>query len=513
MSQRTGRRTVPGAATVATWLIAAACASAPRAKAPVGPVAITPHAAADSVAFAPGSDPAVIARIVREGRDASHVDDDLSHLLDVIGPRLAGSEGMRRANTWTRDRFRAYGADSAWLDAWPFGVAWERGASRVTLLAPHRRELIGASWAWSAGTAGPRAGDIVLVDARTDSAFTARFSGRLRGAWVLLGPAIVIPNPDGPPLTHADSVVLDSMRRAAQPATDDERRFFARRLALVMREGIAGIVRDGGKEFNLLSMSGSPAVISPVPQVVIGNNDYAQLERLARRGEHPRLEVTLENHFGRDTLTQSNTIAEIRGTDAPDEVVLLGAHLDSWDLATGATDNGTGAVAVLEAARLLVAAQARPRRTIRFVLFGAEEEGLYGSQAYAAANAAALDRYQAVLVLDNGTGRITGVALQRRDELAPLWRSLFSPLDELGPLAVRSGFKTGTDHLAFLPYGVPSFNFDQLSRGYDHTHHSQVDLLDHAIAADVAQAAAVMAATAYGLANLPQLLVRGPAPR
>jgi carboxypeptidase Q len=191
--------------------------------------------------------------------------------------------------------------------------------------------------------------------------------------------------------------------------------------------------------------------------------------------------------------------------------VLLGAHLDSWDIATGATDNGSGAIAVLEAARLLGALKAsgvRPRRTIRFALFSGEEQGLYGSQYYVMSHAAELARFQAVLVLDNGSGRITGVALQGWNELQDLWSRMFRPLATLGPFAIRGGIKTGTDHLAFLPAGIPSFNYDQLSRGYDYTHHSQMDGFGFASPDDVAQAATVMAVNALQLANLDQLLPR-----
>jgi Zn-dependent M28 family amino/carboxypeptidase len=232
--------------------------------------------------------------------------------------------------------------------------------------------------------------------------------------------------------------------------------------------------------------------------------------RLAAAGERVSLRADIANSLSKDTVNISNTIGELRGTQTPEEVVLLGAHLDSWDLGTGATDNGAGAMAVLEAARILRAAHVRPARTIRFVLFTGEEEGLFGSEEYAARHGAELRRYQAVLVLDNGTGRITGVSLQGRNELRDLWQSLFAPITVLGPFVVQSRNKGGTDHLSFLPYGVPAFNFDQESRGYGHTHHSQADTYEHIVAGDVRQAATVMAVTAYELAGLPQLIGRGP---
>jgi hypothetical protein len=326
----------------------------------------------------------------------------------------------------------------------------------------------------------------------------------------MVGPAYPNANPDGPPMTHADSAKLDSARKANQPHTDEERRFFPYRDAFLERENVAGLIRDGGKEFGLFTMSGSPLAVATRPAIVISNEDYSQFQRLIRRGERVAIEVDIKNSFTRDPLMQFNTVAEIRGSDKPDEVVLLGAHLDSWDLATGGTDNGTGSIAVLEAARILHAAGSRPSRTIRFALFSGEEEGLLGSEAYVDAHKSELARIQAVLVLDNGTGRITGMALQGRDELHDMWTAMFAPLSELGPLAVRSGIKTGTDHLSFIPFGVPGFNYDQATRGYNHTHHSQVDDFDHTVPGDVAQAATIMAVNAWQLANMPQLLPRGP---
>jgi Zn-dependent M28 family amino/carboxypeptidase len=209
-------------------------------------------------------------------------------------------------------------------------------------------------------------------------------------------------------------------------------------------------------------------------------------------------------------VQQWNTVAEIRGSERPGQAVILGAHLDSWDLGTGTTDNGTGSMVVLEAARILAQSGLKPKRSIRFILFSGEEQGLLGSRAYAAAHAGEADSIQAVLVLDNGTGAITGQALQGRKDLEGLWRLLLAPVASLDADSIRDASKSGTDHLSFLPYGVPGFNFDQLSRGYNHTHHSQTDTYDKAVPGDLKQAAAVMAVTAWELANLPELLPRGP---
>jgi Zn-dependent M28 family amino/carboxypeptidase len=274
--------------------------------------------------------------------------------------------------------------------------------------------------------------------------------------------------------------------------------------------GALGTLVDGAKEHGLMTMSGSPNRVAPLPNLVIAHEDYAMLERQLVAGANPRLEGRVENTIGRVPVQQCNTVAELRGSDRPGQVVILGAHLDSWDLGQGVTDNGTGSMVVLEAARVLAQSGLKPKRTIRFILFSGEEQGLLGSRAYAAAHAAQADSIQAVLVLDNGTGAIRGQALQGRDELEGLWHQLLAPVASLGADTVRSASKSGTDHLSFLPYGVPGFNFDQLPRGYNHTHHSQTDTYDKAIPGDLKQASAVMAVTAWELANLPELLPRGP---
>lgn len=259
-----------------------------------------------------------------------------------------------------------------------------------------------------------------------------------------------------------------------------------------------------------MTMSGSPTRVSPLPSLVISHEDYTLLTRLIGAGVVPRVEGQVQNRLGRTPVQQWNTIAEIRGAQLPGQVVILGAHLDSWDLGTGTTDNGTGSMVVLEAARAIARSGVKPKRTIRFILFSGEEEGLLGSRAYASAHAGDMDSVQAVLVLDNGTGAVTGQALQGRTDLAGLWHRLLAPLASLKADSVRDANKNGTDHLSFLPYGVPGFNFDQISRGYDHTHHSQSDTYDKAVEEDLKQAAAVMAVTAVELANLPELLPRGP---
>ncbi len=454
-------------------------------------------------------------RLTSQALDRSEVMANLQYLTDVIGPRLTGAPAAARANEWTADRFRAYGLE-AHLEPWQFGVTWSRGAIQFAIQAPFERNLRAESWAWTAGTEGKTlTGPVVRVDVSTPESL-AVYRDRVKGAWLITRAPATIWNPDGPPMTAADSAAMQSARTQMGPPTDTSeaarkaRQQFQTDLPYLLKQaGALGTLRDAGKEQGLMNMSGSPNSVAPLPSVVIAHEDYAMFDRLIRQGVVPRIGGRIENRFSAGPVMQYNTVAEIRGTTLPGEVVILGAHLDSWDLGTGATDNGTGSMVVLEAARAIAQSGLKPERTIRFILFTGEEQGLLGSRAYAAHHADEADSIQAVLVLDNGTGAITGQALQGRTQDEQLWKDLLAPVASLGAGAVRDANKGGTDHLSFLPYGVPGWNFDQQSRGYNHTHHSQVDTWDHTLGDDLKQASAVMAVTAYELAGLPQLLARG----
>jgi carboxypeptidase Q len=455
--------------------------------------------------------------LVDQAMNRSEVMRNLQYLSDVIGPRLSGSAAMRRANRWTAERFSSYGL-SVRLEPYRFGVTWERGGASLRLLAPFSREITAHSWAWTEGTGGKAlTGPVVATDLSTPESL-AVYRNKVKGAWVLTRAPYPTWNPDGPPMTADDSLRLqEQIKLRNSPFADTSaaavaaRRQFQIDLPYVLKAaGALGTLVDGAKEHGLLTMSGSPNRLSPLPNLVISHEDYALLHRLIGGGTTPRLEGRVENRLGGEPVQQWNTVAELRGSERPGQVVILGAHLDSWDLGTGVTDNGTGSMVVLEAARVIAQSGLKPKRTIRFILFSGEEQGLLGSRAYAEAHAREADSIQAVLVLDNGTGAITGQALQGRKDLEGLWRQLLAPVASLGADSVRDASKGGTDHLSFLPYGVPGFNFDQLSRGYNHTHHSQSDTYDKAVPGDLKQAAAVMAVTAYELANLLELLPRGP---
>jgi len=463
-------------------------------------------------------DTAGVGVLIDQGMNKSQVMKNLQYIADVIGPRLTGSPAVRAANDWTMKQFQSYGLEAR-LEPWNFGGTWERGPMWMRMVAPRSHEVAAASWAWAPGTGGggkPVTGPVVRIDASTPESLAA-YQSKVKGAWVMLrGPANVFNN-DGPPMTAADSQrqraafagfqqapVRDSAARARQQQFNNDQPF------LLRNAGALGILLDAGKEQDLLNMSGSPNRVLPLPQVVVAHEEYAMFDRLLGLGVTPQLQASIQNTLNmKDSVPQWNTVAEIRGTEHPGQVVIVGAHLDSWDLGTGTTDNATGSMATLEAARIIAQSGLKPKRTIRFILFTGEEQGLIGSRKYAEQHAAEADSIQAVIVLDNGAGAVTGQALQGRPELYGLWRAILLPVRSLNADTVNDAFKGGTDHLSFLPYGVPGFNFNQITRGYNHTHHSQSDTWDKSIDWDLRQASTVMAISAFELANLTGMIPRG----
>ncbi|HEY6809469.1 MAG TPA: M20/M25/M40 family metallo-hydrolase [Gemmatimonadales bacterium] len=458
-----------------------------------------------------------VGALIDQGMHHSEAMQNLEHLTDVIGPRLTGSPAARQANDWTLQRFKDYGL-TGHLESWNFGGTWTRGPMWARMTAPRAHDVVAASWAWAPGTNGrPATGPVVRIDASSAESLAAN-RAKVKGAWVMLRPPSMVWNNDGPAMTAEDSAKLRERFRAFQNAGQRpdsaeraRRQQFATDLPYLLRNaGALGTVLDAGKEQDLLNMSGSPTRVLPLPQIVVAHEEYAMFDRLLAGGLTPRLEVSIANRMTHDSVPQWNTVAEIAGTEHPGQVVIVGGHLDSWDLGTGASDNGAGSIATLEAARIIAQSGVKPKRTIRFVLWTGEEEGLMGSTKYAEAHAREADSIQAVIVLDNGFGAVTGQALQGRTDLAGLWRQILAPVASLQADSVVDQNKGGTDHLSFLPYGVPGFNFNQLTRGYNHTHHSQSDTYDKGIPGDLMQASTVMAVSALELANLSGMIPRGP---
>jgi len=280
-------------------------------------------------------------------------------------------------------------------------------------------------------------------------------------------------------------------------------------------EGVSAVLRGSEKSYGNLNMStaGRDYAPSKIPSAFITRENYTLLWRLLDAGG-VEAEVNIASSFSGKPVEVYNTVAEITGSEKPDEMVIIGGHLDSWDLGTGATDNGTGSMAVLAAARALQKLGVKPKRTIRFVLFTGEEQGLNGSKAYVKAHAAELGKISGVLVHDSGTGKVLTVGLMGNYGAREIIDHALYPLGrakEVGLSEPSLRAEGGSDHVPFDEAGVPGFWCVQDNADYDKTHHSQADTIDRVRWDDLTEGAQVLAVFAYNVAQLPEMLPRKPA--
>ena len=425
-----------------------------------------------------------VARLIREIGERPQVVTNLEALTDDIGPRLTGSERLLKAEAWAMDKFKAYGAVNVHTEAYDFGPRWTRGHDWGRLVNLNGMDLHLAAMAWSPATKGPVKGELVVLQAQTVEELKALIP-TLEGKIVLMG---ALPKPD--------------------PKVD--RRTYYRELMGLMKDLKAAVLlRGSGRPDDLLNMTGSPVPRwgrATTPTAFLSGEQADMLTRLVKRGQHPVVEVQIAGTLSQEPVQAHNVVAEIKGSEWPDQVVIVGGHLDSWDLGTGATDNGTGAMASMEVLRAIQALGLKPKRTLRVVLFSGEEEGLLGSNAYAKAHAAEAANWQAVLVDDMGTGRIQGWP----DMGQEIWRAplavAMAPASNLGCREIGAFIQPGdTDHWPFFQLGVPAFAAIQDPVDYMKiTHHSQADTFTHVIPADLIQGAQAMAATAWGFLNMPE---------
>jgi carboxypeptidase Q len=474
-----------------------------------------------------GVDREMIRKIMDEGQKRSQLMTNFEYLTDMIGPRLTGSKKLKRANEWTAEKFREYGCENVHLEGFEFGRGWRRGIAYGRMTAPYEMQLDFRAIAWSPGTKGVVSGPVLVLDAKSPGDLD-KYKGKLQGAIILpVPPPALTPDfhpharrmndkefreletswPNGPPRAHGRDTEI-SARYFSQTTP-----ILQKLQQLAASEMPALIITDSARDHSQFESgtggSRDPRAPEGPPMVTMTHEHYSLLYRLAKRGVEVRVEMEARNYFEDDDTKSYNTVAEIRGSEKPDEVVILGAHLDSWDLGQGATDNGAGSMVVLEAARILKAVGARPKRTIRFILFGGEEQGLLGSGAYVQQHRAELAKISGVFVMDTGTGRLRGIGTEGNERVIPIFQEMLAPFKDLGVLYVNSRVQIGTDHISFHRQGVPGFAFFQDAIEYrSSTHHSQTDTLDKILPDDVIQASIVMAATAYHVAQLPELLPR-----
>jgi hypothetical protein len=497
----------------------------------------------------------MVTRIRQEGFHHSQVMDTLEHLTDVIGPRLTGSPSMLQANEWTRDRLAEWGLANARLEAFSFGRGWSFDRVSAHLVAPRKAPLITYPRAWTPGTEGPVRGPVMRVKLESE-ADLEKHRGELAGKILLLDEPRTI-NADMDPHFHrhdADSLdAIVGFPIPGEPSPDwRERRaerfgFREQRNAFLEEEGVLATLHISSRDFGIVRLGAGAAHDADahpgVPSLQMASEHYNLLARLVAAGGNVEVELDVVARFHEDDLQAYNTLAEISGRGrAAREIVMTGAHLDSWHAGTGATDNAAGVAVVMEAVRILKALGAQPQRTIRVALWSGEEQGLLGSRAHVDRHIATRprhtdeqqlalperlraptwpiqprrdhDRYAAYFNVDNGSGRIRGIHAQENAAVKPIFERWLTPFNDVGADTVTLRNTGSTDHVPFDDVGIPGFQFIQDRLDYfSRTHHTHLDTRDHVQRDDLMQAAVVLASFLYHAAMRDEPLPRKPLPR
>ena len=426
---------------------------------------------------------AAAAKILPQVMGPSPMEDNLRRLTDEIGGRVTGSPEMAKAVDWAVAAFRAAGIE-VHTEKYKLPVTWSEGDTRLELLGPDKFPVRLAAEGWSRPT--PSSGiEANLIDVQhgsvEDFASAASVAGSLKGAILLVHSEI-------------GSTWADLFKEYSLPTGI---------IARATKAGAAAILWMGARERLLLYRHTNTGEdqLEVIPQAVVAREDAMRLARLiASGGGKVRVRFTMPNKIG-GPVDQFNVVGEIRGYEKPDEAVILGAHLDSWDLGTGALDNGCNAALVIEAARAIKATGLVPRRTIRFVLFSGEEQGMFGSWQYVKAHQAELDKIRAMIVFDTGTGRLLGYLLSgRRDTLAGL-QEILKPLDSWNVNRHSLDGEIGTDNWDFLLEGVPTLIANQEEANYLPNYHAASDTFDKVDLRELKINTVIAAVTAWGIAD------------
>lgn len=502
-------------------------------------------------------DTVAVARIKDEGLNRSQVMEILSYLTDVYGPRLTWSPEYREAARWAEGKLKEWGLEDVHEDRFaPVGKGWTLKKFSANVLFPRAFPLIAYPKAWSPATKGTIRGPLVHLEAKTEEELSS-YKGKLKNAFVLMSDPRDVGAHWSAQATRLDDSSLLNLANAGEPGGRERgmrdsaavSRFVkamqlnAKKVEFCAQEGVAVLLDagrgDGGTVFvQQASVPRAPSNLSDIsprmnaydpdapkilPQVSLAAEHYNRIVRMIQRGQKVQMEMNIEVEWTKPDSGFS-VIAEIPGTDLKDEVVMIGAHFDSWQAATGATDNATGSAVCMEAVRILQTLGMKPRRTIRIGLWGGEEQGLFGSREYVKKHLGDRDgdalqvmmgrssggqlkpkagykTFSAYFNNDNGTGKVRGVYLQGNEEVRPIFREWLAALGDPTAQTLSLSNTGGTDHLPFDAIGLPGFQFIQDPIEYStRTHHSNMDYYERAQEEDLKQASIVMALFAYNAA-------------
>jgi carboxypeptidase Q len=501
------------------------------------------------------ADTAVVSKIKDEGLKRSQVMNILSMLTDVHGPRLTNSPGYKKAADYAKTTLESWGVQNVHADTWDedFGRGWQLKKFSLQALSPVYSPVIAYPKAWTPGIKGTIQAEAIYLDIKKEEDIN-KYKGKLKGKIVLFSlPTPVKPGfkPDASRLN--DSTLLQmansradesfSGRRFQSPA--EPQRLAYLKWDLCQKEGAVAVL-EASSSFRLedgtLTVSAAtvpyPAEVpfderlqardakAPkiLPQVVVAAEHYNRMVRQIEKGNSVKLELMLETEFT-PSSPGFNIIGEIPGTDLKDEVVMIGAHLDSWHSATGTTDNAAGSAVMMETMRILKSLGINPRRTIRIGLWGGEEQGLIGSRSYVKRMLGerldksypydsvrlkpAAEKFSVYFNMDNGSGRYRGVYMQGNENVRPIFRAWLKPFEKMGTSTLTLKNTSGTDHLSFDAIGLPAFQFIQDPIEYGtRTHHTSMDVYDKAVEPDLKQNAVITAVFAWLAANRDGLMPR-----
>jgi carboxypeptidase Q len=403
----------------------------------------------------------------------------LGDLADGIGGRLTGSPAYVRSTEWAAAKFRSYGIENVRLEPFTIPAGWQRGTASAALLSPLSRPLYVASLGWAPSTPpGGVQGAVVIVADVAPGALKSR-EAELRGKIVFLDTSKIYAEGYGKALPKLEAAWI-----------------------AFHKDGVLAVIMPDREKSNVLNAHDGVwgAKLLPLPVAQLGMEDAKLIQRELERGP-VTIQLTIENKTSGET-TVNNVVAEIRGGERPDEWILIGAHLDSWDFGTGAQDNGTGATSVLEIGRALMALGKAPRRSVRLALWGGEEQGLLGSYAYTQTHSSELNECVAVLNTDNGAGHPKGWKVEGREDLRkamqPWSDGLLKDLNG-GELSLDTTYDT--DHGPFVLQGIPALDLWVDLSHYMEIHHKASDTLDKVDGLDFKAGEAIVAVTAYAIAQ------------
>jgi carboxypeptidase Q len=518
----------------------------------------------------------IVDKIKSEAFDRSKVMEQLYYLTDANGPRLTGSPEFERAAKWAMDRLKEYGVQNVHSEKWgPFGRSWSLQQSSVELIEPGYAAITAVPLAWSASTNGPVTGELVLAPLtlttrdgpkkmeETLQTYKTKWAGKLRGKIVLLtDPRQPRPQTDTQFRRYTDAQ-LSEIAKSPEPTAistaktleelkfpenaedrakfqaslpnsiteqiyDLSNRAAAERGAFLAKEGVAGVLLEDnraheGMLFAEAAGSFKSADTLAPPTFVVTAEQYDRIGRALEKKTPVQLRLNVKANVSTQDVEAMNIIGEIPGGDRKDEIVMIGAHFDSWHSGTGATDNGAGSAVMMEVMRILKALNLKLDRTVRIGLWSGEEQGLFGSRAYVKQHFADPKtmrptpehaKLSGYFNLDNGSGKIRGIYLQGNEAMRPVVEPWLAPFRDMGATTVSIRNTGGTDHLSFNAVGLPGFQFIQDPLDYGTiTHHSNMDTYDHAIPEDLMQASAVIATFVYETANRKEMLPRREMPR